>query len=102
MLILWCSAFFRVQISHPFMTTEKTIALTRRTFVGKVMSLLFNILSRLAIALLPRNKHLLISWQQSPSAVIWEPGKIKPLTVSIVSPSICHEVTGPEAMIFVF
>ena len=74
--ILWRSAFFIVQLSHPYMTPEKTIALTRQTFVGKVMSLLFNILSRLAIALLPRNKHLLISWQQSPSAVILEPKKI--------------------------
>ena len=102
--ILWCSAFFIGQLSHPYMTTGKTIALTRRTFVGKVMSLLFNMLSRLVIAFLPipRSKRLLISWLQSPSAVILEPPKIKPLTVSIVSPSICHEVMGPEAMILVF
>ena len=84
------------------MTTGKTIALTRQTFVGKVMSLLFNMLSRLVIAFLPRNKHLLISWLQSPSAVILEPKKIKSVTVSIVSPSICHELIGPDAMIFVF
>ena len=85
-----------VQLSHPFMTTGKTIALTRRTFVGKVMSLLFNMLSRLVIAFLPRSKHLLISWLQSPSAVILEPKKIKSLTVSIVSPYIGHEVMGPD------
>ena len=91
-LILWCSAFFMVQLSHPYMTTRKTIALTRRTFVGKVMSLLLNMLSRLVIAFLPRSKHLLISWLQSPSAVILEPKKIKSVTDSIVSPSICHEV----------
>ena len=84
------------------MATGKIIALTRRTFVDKVMSLLFNMLSRLVIAFLPRSKHLLISWIQSPSAVILEPKKIKSLTVSIVSPSICHEVMGPDAMIFVF
>ena len=84
------------------MTTGKTIALTRWTFVGKVMSLLFNILSRLVIAFLPRSKHLLISWLQSPSAVILEPRKIKSVTVSTVSPSICHEVTGPDAMILIF
>ena len=84
------------------MTTEKTIALTRRTIVGKVMSLLCNMLSRLVIVFLPRSKHLLISWLQSPSAVILEPQKIMPITVSIVSPSICHEVMGPEAMILVF
>ena len=100
--IPWCSAFFIIRLSHPYMTTGKTIALTRRTFVGKVMSLLFNMLSRLVIAFLPRSKHLLISWLQSPSAVILEPKKIKSLTVSIVSPSICHEVTGPAAMILVF
>ena len=82
--ILWCSAIFIVQLSHPYMTTGKAIALTRRTFVGKVMSLLFNILSRLVIAFLPRSKHLLISWLQSPSAVILEPRKIKSATVSIV------------------
>ena len=91
-----------VQLSHPYMTTGKTIALTRQTFVGKVMSLLFNKLSRLVIAFLPRIKHILISWLQSLSAVILEPPKIQSLTVSIVSPSICHEVMGPDAMIFVF
>ena len=100
--ILWHSAFFIVQFSHPYMTTGKTIALTRWTFVGKVMSLLFNMLSRLVITFLPRSKHLLISWLQSPSAVILEPKKIKSVTVSTVSPSICHEVMGPDAMIFVF
>ena len=84
------------------MTTGKTIALTRQPFVGKVMSLLFNMLSRLVITFLPRSKHLLISWLQSPSAVILEPPKIKSLTVSIVSPSIYHEVTGLDAMIFIF
>ena len=84
------------------MTTGKTIALTRWTFVGKMMSLLFNMLSRLVIAFLPRSKHLLISWLQSPPAVIWEPPKIKSLTISTVSPSICHEVMGPVAMILVF
>ena len=84
------------------MTTGKTIALTRRTFVGKVMSLLFNMLSKLVIAFLPRSKRLLISWWQSPSAMILEPKKIKSATVSIVSPSICHEVMGPDAVIFVF
>ena len=90
--ILWCSAFFTVQLSHPYMTTGKTIALTRRTFVGKVMSLLLNILSRLVIIFLPRSKCLLISWLQSASAVILEPPKIKSDTVSTVSPSISHEV----------
>ena len=100
--ILQHSAFFIVQLSHPYMTTGKTIALTRRTFVGKVICLLFNMLSRLVIAFLPRNKYLLISWLQSPSAVILEPKKIKSLTVSIVSPSVCHEVMGPDDMIFVF
>ena len=90
--ILRHSAFIIVQLSHPYMTTGKTIALTRWAFVGKVMSLLFNILSRLVIAFLPRSKHLLISWLQSPPAVILEPSKIRPLTVSIVSPSICHVV----------
>ena len=100
--ILRHSAFFIVQLSHPYMTTGKTIALTRRTFVGNVMSLLFNMLSRLVIAFLPRSKCLLISWLQSPSAVILEPPKIKSDTVSTVSPSICHEVMGPDAMIFVF
>ena len=91
-----------VQLSHPYMTTGKTIALTRQTFVGKVMSLRFNMLSRLVITFLQRSKHLLISWLQSPSAMIWEPRKIKPATVSTVSPSICHEVMGPDAMILVF
>ena len=99
--VLWHSAFFIVQLSHPYMTTRKTIALTRRTFVGKVMSLLFNMLSTLVITFLPRSKHLLISCLQSPSAVILEPPKIKPVTVSIVSPSIPHEVMGPNAMIFI-
>ena len=87
-LILWRSAFFTVQLSHPYMTTGKTIALTRQTLVGKVMSLLLNMLSRLTITFLPRSKRLLISWLQSPSAVIWEPPKIKSDTVSTVSPSI--------------
>src|SRR5574339_463737 len=100
--ILWRSAFFTVQLSHPYMTTGKTIALTRRAFVGKVMSLLLNMLSRLVITFLPRSKRLLISWLQSPSAVILEPRKIKSDTVSTVSPSISHEVMGPVAMIFVF
>ena len=100
--ILWCSAFLILQLSHPYVTTGKTIAFTRQTFVGKVMSLFFNMLSRLVIVFLPRSKRLLISWLQSPSAVILEPKKIKSVTVSIVSPSICHEVMGPDAMIFVF
>ena len=100
--ILQHSAFFMVQLLHPYMTTGKPIALTRRTFVGKVMSLLFNMQSRLVIAFLPRSKHLLISWLLSPCAVILEPPKIKSLTVSIISPSICHEVMGPDAMILVF
>ena len=100
--ILQHSACFTVQLSHPYMTTGKTIALTRRTFVGKVMSLLLNMLSRLVITLLPRSKHLLISWLQSPSAVILEPRKIKSDTVSNASPSTCHEVMGTDAMIFVF
>ena len=101
--ILRCSAFFIVQLSYPpYMTTGKTIALTKWTFVGKVVSLLFNMLSRFIITFLPRSKHLLISWLQSPSAVILEPLKIKSDTVSTVSPSICHEVMGPDAMIFVF
>ena len=94
--ILWCSAFFIVQLSHPYMTTGKTMALTRQTFVGKVTSLLFNMLSRLAITFLPRSKHLLISWLQSPSVVILEPRKIKSATVSTVSQSICHEVMDPK------
>ena len=100
--VLWCSAFFILQLSHPYMTTGKTISLTRWTFVGKVMSLLFNMLSRLVITFLPRSKCILISWLQSPSAVILEPAKIKSDTVSIVSPSICYEVMGPDAMILVF
>ena len=100
--IFHCSAFFTVQLSHPYMTTGKTIALTRQTFVGNVMSLLLNMLSRLVTTFLPRSKRLLISWLQSPSAVILEPPKIKSATVSTVSPSICHEVMGPDAMIFVF
>ena len=100
--ILQCSAFFIVQLSHPYMTTGKTKALTRGTFVGKVMSLLFKTLSSLVIAFLPRNKHLLISWCQSISAVILEPEKRKSVTVSIVSPSICHEVMELDAMILVF
>ena len=100
--ILQCSAFFIVQLSDPYVTTGETIALTRWTFVSKVMSLLFNMLSRLVITFLPRSKHLLISWPQSPSAVILEPRKIKSDTVSTVSPPISHEVMGPDAMIFVF
>ena len=100
--ILRHSAFFTVQLSHPYMTTGKTIALTRRTFVGKVMSLLLNMLSRLVITFFPRSKRLLISWLQSPSVVILEPRKIKSATVSTVSPSISHEMMGPDAMIFVF
>ena len=96
------STFFIVQLSQPYMTTGKNTALTRSTFVGKVMSLLFNKLSRLVIAFLPRGKRLLISWLQSPSAVILEPKKIKSVTVSTVSPSMCHEVMGPDAMILVF
>ena len=99
--ILWHSAFFTVQLSHPYMTTVKTIPLTRRTFVGKVMSLLLNMLSRLVITFLPRSKRLLISWLQSPSAVILEPKKIKSGTVSTVSPSISHEVMGLDTMILV-
>ena len=100
--ILQRSAFFTVQLSHPYITTGKTIALTRRTFVGKVMSLLFNILSRLVITFLPRSRHLLISWLHSPSAVILEPQKIKSDTASTVSSSISHEVMRPDAMILVF
>ena len=100
--ILRRSAIFTVKISHPYMTTGKTIAFTRWTLVGKVMSLLLNMLSRLVITFLPRNKRLLISWLQSPSAVILEPPKMKSDTVSTVSPSISHEVMGPDAMVFVF
>ena len=101
---LWHLAFFIVQLSHPHMTTGKTIALSRQTFVGKVTSLLFNMLSRLVITFLPRSKHLLISWLQSPSGVILEPPspQIKSLIVSIASPSICHEIMGPDTMILVF
>ena len=97
--ILWCSAFITIQLSHQYMTTGKTITLTRWTFVGKVMSLFLNMLSRLVITFLPRSKHLLISWLQSSSVVILEPQNIKFLTVSIVSPSICHKVIGLDAMI---
>ena len=100
--ILLHSAFFMVQFSHSYTTTGKTIALTIQTFVGKVISLLYNMLSTFGIAFLPRSKYLLISWLQSPSAVILEPKTIKCVTVSIVSPSISHEVMGPDAMIFVF
>ena len=100
--ILWCSAFFTIQLSHPYITTGKTIALTRQTFVDTAMSLLLNMPSRLVITFLPRSKRLLISWLQSPSAVILESRKIKSDTVSTVSPSISHEVMGPDAMIFVF
>ena len=96
------SAFFLVQLSHPYRTTGKTIALTRWTFIGKVMSLLFNMLSRFVIAFLPRSKRLLISWLQSLSTVILEPKKIKPLTLSIIFPFFCHEVMEPDAMILVF
>ena len=101
--ILQCSAFFTDQLSHPYMTTGKTIALTRQTFVNKVMSLLVNMLSRLVIAFLPRSKCLLISWLQSPSAVILEPPpQIKTVNVFIVSLSILHEMMGLDAMIFIF
>ena len=100
--VLWHSAFFIVQLSHPYMTTGKTIPLTRWTFVGKVMSLFFNMLSRLVIAFLPRNKCLLMSWLQLPSAVILELKKIKSVMVSIVCPSICQEVMGLDTLILVF
>ena len=103
--ILQSSAFFTIQLSHPYMITGKTIALTRRTFVGKVISLLFSMMPKLVINFLPRSKRLFISWLQSPSAVILEPPKIKSdtvSTVSTVSPSISHEVMGPDAMIFIF
>ena len=100
--ILQHPAFLIVQLSHPYMTTGKTIALTRQTFVGKVMSLLLNMLSRLIIGFLPRSKRLLISWLQSPSVVILKPKKMKSITISVVSPSICHEVMGPDAMILDF
>ena len=98
--ILLHSAFFIVQLSHPYMTIRKTIALTRQTFVDKVISLLFNMLSRLIITFLPRSKRLLISWLQSRCAVILEPPKIKSATVSTVYPSICHEVMGLDAMMY--
>ena len=100
--ILQCSAFFTVQLLHSYMTTGKAIALARRTFVGKITSLLVNMLSRLVITFLPRGKYLLISWLRSPSVVILEPKEIKSATVPTVSPSIYHEVKGPDAMIFVF
>ena len=100
--ILRHSAFFTVQLSHPYMTTGKTIALARWSLVGKVMSLLLNMLSRLVITFLPRSKGLLISWLQTPSALILEPPKIKSHTVSTVSPSISHGMMGPDVMIFVF
>ena len=100
--VLQYSAFFRVHLSQPYMTSGKTIALTRWAFVGKVISLLLNMLSRLVMTFLPRSKCLLISWLQSPSAVILEPKKIKSDTVSTVFPSICYEVMGPDAMIFIF
>ena len=99
--ILWCSVFFLVQLTYQYMTTGKTIALTRQTFVDKVMSLLFHMLSSLVITFLPKSKCILISWLQSPSTVILEPKIIKSVTVSIVSPSICHEGMGPDAMILV-
>ena len=97
--VIWSSAYFMVQFSYPYMTTGKTIALPIWIFVGKVLSLLFNVQSRFVITFFPRNSHLLISWLQSPSSVILEPPKIKSLTVS---PSTCHEVMGPDAMILVF
>ena len=100
--ILRYSAFFTVQLLHPYMTTGKTTTMTRRTFVGKVVSLLLNMQSTLIITFLPRSKRVLISWLQSPSAVILEPKKIQSDTVSTVSPSISHEVMGPDAMIFIF
>ena len=99
----WCHpTFFMVQLSHPHMTTWKTTALTVWTFVGKVTSLLFSTLSRLVIAFLPRSNHLLVSWLKSLSTVFWEPNKVKSVTLSIFSPSICYEVMGPDAMILVF
>ena len=100
--VLRCSAFFMIQLSRPYLTPGKTVALTIRTFVNKVMSLLFSTLSRFVIAFLPRSKRLLISWLQSPSAVILEPKKIKSVTVFTVSPSVCLEVMGPDSMIFMF
>ena len=100
--ILLHSAFSRAQLSHPYTTTGKTIAFIRWTFVGKVMSLLFHMLSGLFITFLPRSRYLVISWLQSPSAMILEPKKLKFVSVSTVSPSICHDVMGPDAMILVF
>jgi len=100
--ILWHSVFFIVQLSHPYVTTGKTIALTRMAFVGKVMSLLFNMLSRLVITFLPKSNYLFISWLQSPSAVILEPKTINSLTIFIVSPSISHETMELDVMILVF
>ena len=100
--IIWPSALFLLQLSHPYITTGKTIALTVQIFVSKVMSLLFNMLSRFVIAFLPRRKHLLISWSQSSSAMILEPKKIKSVTASISSSSVCHEMMGSDAMIWVF
>ena len=100
--IIWHSVFFMVQLSHPYMTTGKTIAFTRWTFISKIMSLLFNMLSRFVIAFLPRSKHLLILWLQLPSAVILEPKKMKSVPVFISPPSICHKVLGPDATILVF
>ena len=100
--ILRHAAFFIVHLSHPYMTAGKTIGLTRQTFVGKVMSLLLNMLSRLVITFLPRSKRLLISWLQSPSAVILEPREIKSVLVSTISPSICHEVMGLDVMTLIF
>ena len=100
--IPWCSAFFVVQLSYPYMTTGKTIALTIWTFVGQVMFLIFNMLSRFVIAFLLKSRCLLILWLQSPSAVILEPPKIKSVTASTFSPSIYHEVMGLDAMILVF
>ena len=100
--ILWHSALFMVQLSHPYMTTGKTTALTIQTFVSKVLSWHFNTLSRLVIDILPRSKYLLILWLQSPSAVILEPNKMKFDTVSTFPPFICHEVIGLDAMIFIF
>ena len=100
--ILWSSEFFMVLLSHSYMTTGETIALTIQTLISKVMNLCFNMLSRFVITFLPRSKCLLISWLHSPSSMILEHKKIKSLTVSIVSPSVCHEIMGPDAMIFVF
>ena len=100
--ILWRSTFFMLQLSYPYMTTGKIIALTTQTFASKVMSLLFNMLSGFVTVFLPKSKRFLISWLQSPSAVILEPKKIKSVSVSIVSPSICYEVMGPDVMILSF